>query len=360
MKNYEKEFPFTKTKVRGLKKKFDLDDIKDRKRYFKEKVGKEIALLKKYFKKNSFIAYFLGKKSSGKGTYTRQMIEIFGEDKIGHISVGDVVRQAHKDMSDKKKKKELLDYLNKNYRGYISIDEAIDRLLGRSTKALLPTEFTLTLVKRKIDSMGRKTLFIDGFPRDLDQVSYSLYFRDLINYRDDLDIFAAIDIPEFVIDQRMKGRVTCPICQTPRGLELLVTKKVGYDEDKKEFYLKCDNPGCKEKRMVKKEGDDLGIEPIRERLDKDDQLIDKVFALHGIPKVLLRNSVPVNLAKTHVDDYELTPKYIHKWDKKNKKVITTKESWVAKDDNNKKVYSLLAPPVVVSLIKQLTKVLNLS
>jgi len=359
MKNYEKEFPFTKTKVRGLNKNFDLDDIKERKKYFKEKVGKEINLLKKYFKNNSFIAYFLGKKISGKGTYTRLMIEIFGEDKISHISAGDVIRQAHQDMGDKKKKKELLDYLTKNYRGYISIDEAIKRLLGRSTKALLPTEFTLALIKKKIDQIGRKTLFIDGFPRDLDQVSYSLFFRDLINYRDDSDIFVAIDIPEYVIDQRMKGRVACPICQTPRGLELLVTKKVGYDENKKEFYLKCDNPGCKEKRMIKKEGDDLGIKPIRKRLDLDDQLIDRAFSLHGIPKILLRNSVPVSLSKTYVDNYEITPKHIHKWDIKNKKVITTKESWIAKDDKGKEVYSLLAPPVAISLIKQLTKVLSL-
>lgn len=359
MKNYEKEFPFIKTRIPGLKQEFDLDDIKERKKYFKAKIGKEINLLKKYFKKNSFIAYWLAKKSAGKGTYTRLLIEILGEDVIGHVSVGDIIRQAHRDMDDKKKRKELLDYLSKNYRGYISIDEAIERLLGRSTKALLPTEFTLALIKRKIDSMGRKTLFIDGFPRELDQVSYSLFFRDLINYRDDLDIFIAIDTPESVIDQRMKGRVTCPICQTPRGLELLVTKKVGYDEDKNEFYLKCDNPKCNEERMVKKEGDELGIDPIRQRLDKDDELIDKVFALHGVPRILVRNSIPVNLAKTHTDNYEITPKYVHKWDKTNKKVISNTEPWVIKDDKNRRVYSLLAPAVMISLVKGLTKTLNL-
>ena len=43
--------------------------------------------------------------------------------------------------------------------------------------------------------------------------------------------------------------------------------------------------------MVGKEGDTAGIESIRERLDLDDKLAKKVMSLHGIPKVLLRNSV---------------------------------------------------------------------
>ncbi|MDD5295123.1 MAG: nucleoside monophosphate kinase, partial [Patescibacteria group bacterium] len=206
MKNYEKDFPLTlsKTKVKSSGKKFNLAIPAERKKYFEAKAGKEIKELKKYLKNNTFIAYWLGKKNSGKGTYSKLMMEIFGEDKIGHISVGDVVRSVHRDMDDKKKKKELVEYLAKNYRGYISVDEAIRALLARDTKTLLPTEFILTLVKREIDKMPKKTLFIDGFPRELDQVSYSLYFRDLINYRQDPDIFAAIDIPEAVIDERMK------------------------------------------------------------------------------------------------------------------------------------------------------------
>ena len=199
-------------------------------------------------------------------------------------------------------------------------------------------------------------MFIDGFPRTLDQISYSLYFRALINYREDPDIFITIDIPETVIDERMKYRVICPKCHTPRNLKLFTTQEVGYDKDKKEFYLKCDNPDCKELRMGTKEGDNLGIESIRKRLELDDQLIAKVFSLHGIPKILLRNSIPVAEAKKLVDDYEVTPEYIYKLDK-DENILTEERSWVIKDDKSKDAYSLLAPPVVISLLKQLAKIL---
>ncbi len=359
MKAQRKEFPLAKTKVRGLTKGFDLAGPKERKKYFQAKVGQEVTLLRNYLKRNTFIAYFLGKKNAGKGTYTKLMMEIFGSDKINHISVGDIVRAVHQEIKNKKRKQELLDYLSSNYRGYISIKEVFESLSGRSTKSLLPTEFILALLKREIDKLPRKSLFIDGFPRDLDQVSYSLFFRDLINYRDDPDIFIAIDIPESVIDARMKNRVVCPKCQTPRSLKLFPTKEIGYDQKKKEFYLICDDPQCRKARMVAKEGDNLGIESIRDRLTLDSQLIDKIFSLHGIPKILLRNSVPVKLAKQYVDDYEITPEYSYQFDSRTGKVKMTEKPWIIKDDQGQEVYSLLAPPVVVSLVRQLVKVLGL-
>ena len=359
MKNYKEQFPLLKTKVEGVDKKYDLSNPEERQEYFRKKAGAEIKALNQYFKNNSFIAYLLGKKNSGKGTYAKLMMEIFGQDQIDHISIGDIVRAAHEDMENKEKKQEVIDYLANNYRGYISVDDAINSLLSRDTKSLLPTEFILTLVKKEIDKLGRRSLLIDGFPRDLDQVSYSLYFRDLINYREDTDIFIGIDIPEVVIDERMKNRVICPECHTPRNLKLLATKEVGYDEDKQEFFLKCDNEKCGGARMVGKEGDELGIEAIRKRLELDGQLIDKVFALHGIPKILLRNAIPVEFAKANIDDYEITPAYFYEYDKKKKEVEVQEKPWVIKDDDGQEALSLLPAPVVVTLIKQLAKVLGL-
>lgn len=355
---HSNDLSLTKTKVDGLDKTFDLSDPRGRQAYFKAKAGPAIAKLKDYFSSNTFIAYLLGKKNSGKGTYTKLMMEIFGEDKLGHISVGDVVRRAHAAMANDAKKKEIIDFLHTHYRGYISVDDALNALLGRDTKSLLPTEFILTLAKREIDSMHKKTLFIDGFPRDLDQVSYSLYFRDLINYREDADIFVAIDIPESVIDERMKNRVVCPTCQTPRSLKLLRTKSIGYDEDTKEFYLICDGPNCQGARMVGKEGDSAGIETIRDRLELDDKLIDKVFSLHGVPRILLRNAIPVSEAKNLVDDYELTPAYSYEYDENSQQVRVNEQPWIIKDDQGVASYSLMAPAVVVSLVKQLAKIVG--
>jgi len=274
--------------------------------------------------------------------------------------VGDLVRETHKIMEDPKERQKVIEYLEENYRGYISIDEAIDALVGKNQKMLLPTEFILALVKREIDHFGKKVIFLDGFPRDLDQIQYSMYFKNLIDYRSDPDIFVAINIPESVLDERMRNRVVCPICQTPRNLTTFPTKEAGYDEETKQFFLKCDNPQCNGARMVGKEGDNAGIESIRERLELDDKLIKKVMSIHGVPKILLRNAVPIDSVKDGIiDDYEITPKYVFKRDEKTGKVSINEEPWVVKDDEGEASYSLLAPPVVIGLIKQLVKALNL-
>ncbi|MEK7648614.1 MAG: nucleoside monophosphate kinase [Patescibacteria group bacterium] len=357
MRSYETNFPLFKTKVEGVTKIFNLSNPAERREYFEAKAGAEIAVIKKYLEKNSFISYFLGKKNSGKGTYSKMLKEIFGDDAIGHISVGDVVRAAHLAMDDQVKKQEIVDYLEKHYRGYISIDDAINALLGRDQKTLLPTEFILTLVKMEIAKMHKKSIFIDGFPRELDQVSYSLYLRDLVDYRDDQDIFVAISIPESILAARMQARVVCPLCHVPRSLKLMRTQQVGWDSEKKEFYLVCDDQKCNGARMVAKEGDEMGIESIRERLELDEKLIEQAFLLHGIPKILVRNAIPVEFARENMDAYELTPEYVYAL-KENGDVEVLEKPWIIKDDDGNDVHSLLAAPVVLSLIKQLANVLQ--
>ncbi len=352
-------FPIPKTKIAKQSKLFNLSDTQDLKEYFNLKAGPEIEKLKKYLEDNTFIAYLLGKKNSGKGTYSKLFIEVFGKEKIAHISIGDIVRKAHKNFSQPEKKKEILNFLRQNYRGYLSLDRAVHSLLSRDTKSLLPTELILALVKKEIGETGKKSLFIDGFPRELDQISYSLFFRDLIGYREDSDIFILINVPESVINERMKCRVVCPYCHAPRSLKLYPTKEIGYDEKTKEFYLICDNSSCSNQgaKMVSKEGDDLGIEPIRDRLDLDEKLIKRAFSLYGIPKVLLRNSIPVDVADEYVDNYELTPEYSYEWDSELKRTRIIEKPWTIPDDKGISSYSLLPASVVVSMIKQVSKAL---
>ena len=131
--------------------------------------------------------------------------------------------------------------------------------------------------------------------------------------------------------------------------------------------------------MLPKEGDSSGIKPIKERLKKDEKLIEQAFSLYGIPKVFLRNSIPLKSAKKYVDDYEVTPEYIFQLLEGNKKVHPvrdyrekgkiqreyisngvkiTEKPWVILDDEGEKSVSLLAAPVAVSLIKQMAKVLK--
>ncbi|MDD5590078.1 MAG: nucleoside monophosphate kinase [Candidatus Portnoybacteria bacterium] len=351
----EKDFPIFKTKVPGVTQKFNLADPAERKNYFEQKAGDAIKRLKEHLENKTFVAFLLGKKNSGKGTYSKLVKEILGKDKIGHISVGDIVREAHAAMDNPAKKKEIMEYLAKNYRGYISVEDAITALLNRSAKNLLPSELILTLIKMEIAKMPKKSLFIDGFPRELDQVSYSLFLRDLINFRDDQDLLVGISIPESVIDERMKNRVICPICHTPRSQKLLPTNKVEYDEKNNKFYLICDDEKCGGARMVGKEGDDLGIEALRERLELDGKLIERAFDLHGIPKIYLRNAIPISLAKDYADDYEITPAYSYEFN--GGKVEIKENPWIIKDDEGIDSYSLLAPPVALALIKQLADIL---
>ncbi len=348
------EFPIFATKISKVNKKFNLTNPKDQKEYFELKAGKEIEKLRKFLKENTFVAYLLGKKNSGKGTYSKMFAEIILPEKIEHFSIGDMIRKVDNELKDERKRRELISFLEKNYRGTLSLEEVIQTLEQRSTQKLLPTEVILALVKREMEKKEKKTLFIDGFPRDLDQVSFSLFFRDLIGYRYDPDVFVLIDVPNTVIDARIKWRRICPKCQTPRNLKLLPTSKVGYDKEKNEFYLICDN--CNE-RMVQKEGDELGIEPIRERLEKDEELIKKAFNLHGIPKVFLRNSIPLKIAKESFDDYEITPEYY--FEIKDGKVEIKEKPWTFLDDQGRESVSLLPHPVVVSLIKQVVQIFEL-
>lgn len=350
------DFPVFKTKS-DTYKKFDLTDTTSRKEYFDYKCGEEIKKLREYFQNNTCIVYLLGKKSSGKGTYSKMFAEIVDKDKIAHFSIGDMIRGFDSVMKDETQKKELVEFLEKKYRGPMPLEEVMQALEARSTKVLLPSELILALAEREIEKLGKKTIFIDGFPRDIDQVSYAMFFKALINYRNDPDVFVLIDVPTNVIDERVKFRVICPLCNTSRSLKLLPTKNVEYDEKDGKFYLLCDNPSCTGPRMVTKEGDENGIAPIKDRLEKDEMLMKQVYKMHGIKKVLLRNSMPVAEAKEAADDYEITPEFTYTFE--NGKVITNEKPWEVKDDEGNLCNSLMPPPVVVSLIKQLVKSLDI-
>src|SRR3989344_3487224 len=100
-------FPIFKTKTEGLNKKFNLSDPAERREYFAAKAGSEIEKIRKYLNSGkTFVAYLLGKKNSGKGTYSKLFMEAISGDKIGHVSVGDIVRDVHAALADENKKKE--------------------------------------------------------------------------------------------------------------------------------------------------------------------------------------------------------------------------------------------------------------
>lgn len=358
MKGYP--FPIFKTAIPGNNQIFRLEDPVERRKYFTLKAGPEIERIRGFLEHNTFVGFLLGKKNAGKGTYSKLFIEAVGPERVAHISVGDIVRSVHRDLSDAAKREELIAFLQHRYRGFINIEKALDIITGRDTASLLPTEAILPLVEREIGRLGRKAVFIDGFPRGMDQISYSLYFRALIGYRDDPDFFVFIDVPEAIIDERMKYRVVCPHCHAPRNTKLLRTKEVGFDPQAEAFYLICDDPTCPNRqRMVAKEGDALGIEAIRDRIEVDDRIIRKLLDLEGVPKIFLRNAIPVENAKEYIDDYEITPAFRYQKKPDADAVDVIEEPWVVNDDDGVPSYSLMPAPVAVSLIKQTARVLGL-
>ncbi len=351
------DFPLFNSKALATGRTYDLNDAVGRREYFADKLGSKLDDIKEFLDRNTFVGFMLAKKSAGKGTYSKMFAELVGEDRVAHISVGDIVRYVHKMVeSDPLEKDKLIHYLTSNYRGFITVDECVEALLGRSQDKLIPTEFILALVKREVEKIGRKAVFIDGFPRTLDQISYSLYFRSLINLRDDPDFFVMIDIPETIIDERMKYRVVCPLCNTSRNLKLLPTKFVEYDKTTQKFHLLCDNKACEgysRIRLVAKEGDDKGIEPLRERLALDGKLMEMAMTLQGIPRIMVRNAIPVDKVADYAEPYEITPAFSYEYDEKTGQVITKQEPWVVKDDEGNDCNSLLAPPALLSLMFQL-------
>jgi len=353
-------FPVFKTKTPGVSERFNLNDPEERKRYFALKAGGEIAKIKKYLEGgNTFVGFLLGKKNSGKGTYSKLFMEAVGAEHVGHVSVGDIVRDIHTCVEKGGEEKDrCFAFLKKNYRGFHGVEDLEDLILGRNQSSLISSELIVALVKYEISKRPRKAIFIDGFPRAMDQIGYSLYLKEMIGYREDPDFLVFISLPNTVLAERIKYRVVCPICKVPRNTKLLATKEVGWDAEKKEFFLMCDNPPCNHTRMVPKEGDELGIEPIKARLEADEKIMEELLKLHGIPKVYLRNAVPVSSIAEYVDDYELTPGYSYELEEGGKvKILET--PWTVKDDEGVDSYSLLPPAIVVSMIKQIANVLEL-
>lgn len=353
------EFPIFNSKVLSNGKSYVLTDRSDRLQYFHAKLGTKIEDIKELLERNSFVGYMLAKKQAGKGTYAKMVEEILGTERFAHISVGDLVRNACSMLSSVERA-DFIESIKIHYRGFISLDDAIESLMKRSQEEVsVPTELMLALLKMEIDKMGKKALFIDGLPRNLDQISYSLYFRDLINYRDDPDFFILIDVPEYIIDARMKNRTVCPKCHTSKNILINPSKFIKYDSSIKSFYFLCDNPNCSgfgEARYVPKEGDEFGIESIRKRLQLDQDLMEKACNLHGVQKVLIGSTIPCNIADNFIEDYEKQERY--EFNPKGNNVVVSKAPWIVKDDSGVDCFTPYAATFVVNLFLQMHSILT--
>ena len=122
------DFPIVKTKIENMPS-FDLSNPEDCEKYFELEVKEDIKKIKNYLEHNSFIVYLLGKKNSGKGTYAKIFRNLMGTEKISHFSIGDMIRGIDEELKDKDRREELISFLKKNYRGWVSLDDIIDQFI---------------------------------------------------------------------------------------------------------------------------------------------------------------------------------------------------------------------------------------
>lgn len=333
-------------------KSYDLSKRSQRTLYFREKFGDQIDYIKNRLEETNIVLYFLAPKFAGKGMYSGMLQEALGSEFFHHISIGDLVRDFPQ--TYKKERQELTSFLKQDYRGPIPLEKAIENALNPDPTTTLPDSFMLSLLKYEIQKRPKKSLLIDGFPRTPDQVTYSILFRELIDYKNDVDMFVLINVPYAVLDARAKYRVVCPKCHNTRNIKLSITEEVEYDEKEDKFYLICDNPACDHVRMLPKPGDELGIAKYANRIKRETQLMEIGRQLHGIPKIELFNAIPV-IHKDVVQDYELTPEYSFTYE--NGKVKVHTKPWAVKE-HGQEYLSLLPAPVILQFLKQLYEILQ--
>ncbi len=160
----DKEFPIFKTKVAAVTKKFNLNDPLERRAYFDAKAGSDIEKLRTYLSNQTFVAFLIGKKNSGKGTYSKLFMEAVGAEHASHLSVGDIVRDVHENLESPEKKEELTTFLRNNYRGFHSVKETLGLIEERSQSTLISSELILALIKYEISKRPKKAIFTTVSP----------------------------------------------------------------------------------------------------------------------------------------------------------------------------------------------------
>lgn len=348
---YSVDYTWLKPKI-SIDRKYDLLNPNERKIFFNKFLGKEIENIREYMKKNTFICYTMSPKMAGKGTYLKLLGEIVGEEYFTTISVGDLFRAADNDYEKNKKDSETYQYILKHHRGYTTPDELIEALIKRDTKTVCPTELALILLKKELDKLTHQTIFIDGFPRSVDQISYSLYMRDLIGYRNDPDYFMFINIPISLIDLRIKDRRVCPKCGNSKNLTTNPSSICEIDRNTGETIMYCDNSNCTKQILAPKEGDHLGIINIANRIKSDLEIMNMAKNLYGIPKIEVYNSVPVSEASKYLNPFEITKEYF--FTKKEDKIIRNEKDLIFRE-NGEEYISLLPTANVVQIIRQINQ-----
>lgn len=322
--------------------------------FFNKRTPHNLEKLKKHLAEKNFVLFFLAKKVAGKGTYAKILRDITDE-KIVHISVGDLVREAEKMAKTSGGEKKLIKDLRKFYKGSDSLERVISEFVHQAESTnLLPAEAVMALIEKKISEYSDKSIIIDGFPRSKEQVALATQMQKDFEKSGKPSVFVEINCPEEVLLRRNIDRRVCPICQTPKNIKLLLTKEIDYDEKTGEFHLVCERPECQRAHYIQKQGDKDGIEKVKANQKKVQEMIDKIKKETPHLHLVVHNSIPLDEAHKH-QPTDFTEEADLVWDPQKKEVIRNFRPMIVKDDEGRDAHSRWPEPVVVDLVDRLAE-----
>jgi len=161
-----------------------------------------------------------GSQGSGKGTYASRISPIL---KIPHIATGEIMRE---EISKK-----------------TPLGQKVEQMIKEGR--LVPDEIVIEIVKKRLQESDCENGFIfDGFPRTLEQAK-------ALDKITKIDAVINLNVPEFIILERLSTRITCKDCMKIYNIRYLKPKKEGI----------CDKCGG---QLIQREDDT--VEGIKKRL----------------------------------------------------------------------------------------------
>jgi adenylate kinase len=156
-------------------------------------------------------AIIIGAPGAGKGTYSSRLQTKLG---VEVIATGDIFRELIKENSE----------LGKKVKGYVE------------KGALVPDEVVTEVLQHRLSKIPKgKGFILDGYPRTLDQAKS-------LEKITKIDVILLLDVPDWIIIERMSTRRICKNCGTIYNVKYLKTKVEGVcDKCSGPLYQRADD-----------------------------------------------------------------------------------------------------------------------